>query len=234
MFTAVLHIWHQPRRRSEHRTAPRGKKNRRDSSCRSRHLFKKYGAAAGGARYGILVFARAGQIFSTFLGGFPVNKRGSGGGGIKTRSVFRDAIPRWRFANFADAGKVGRPQAKSPRPFLKPVKRADNIRPYGNRMPDTEGGCYPPHPQKENYPQRAATGRSYAKQESPKAREKVPFVQSFSYGRRSETKFRTKFFAKLSFKKAGKKAGAPAGPGHGNSRRSHKIMEKQPQRLSGA
>ena len=54
--------------------------------------------------------------------------------------------------------------------------------------------------------------------------------EKLSGGRRGETKFRTTFFAKLSFKKAG----APAGPGHGNSRRSHKIMEKQPQRLSGA
>ena len=39
--------------------------------------------------------------------------RGSGGGGIKTRSVFRDAVPRWRFAYFADAGKVGRPAGRN-------------------------------------------------------------------------------------------------------------------------
>ena len=44
---------------------------------------------------------------------------------------------------------------------------------------------------------------SYAKKESPKARETVPFPQSFSYGRRGEAQLRTKFFAPLSFKKAG-------------------------------
>ena len=60
-----------------------------------------------------------------------------------------------------------------------------------------------PHPKKENCPQQAATGRPYAKKESPKARETVPFTESFSYGRRRETKFPAKFFAKLSFKKAG-------------------------------
>ena len=106
--------------------------------------------------------------------------------------------PRRRFAYFADAGKVGRPVGRnypySPAgeiptyPFRNLTKRADDIRPY---------------PKEKNCPQRAAAGRPYAKKESPKARETVPFTESFSYGRRRETKFPAKFFAKLSFKKAG-------------------------------
>ncbi len=51
---------------------------RRDCSCRSKYLFKQHGAKAGGARSSILSFSRAGQIFSTPLGGSPVNRRGSG------------------------------------------------------------------------------------------------------------------------------------------------------------
>ena len=79
--------------------------------------------------------------------------RGSGGGGIKTRSVFRDAVPRRRFAYFADAGKVGRPAGRnyppSPStdkiptyPFRSLTKRADNIRPYEGSQP-----CYGGRPQ---------------------------------------------------------------------------------------
>ena len=54
------------------------------------------------------------------LDGSPVKINGGPGrGGIKTRSVFPDAVPRRRFAYFADAGKVGRPQAKpSPTPSI--------------------------------------------------------------------------------------------------------------------
>ena len=78
---------------------------------------------------------------------------GPGGGGIKTRSVFPDAVPRWRFAYFADAGKVGRPAGRnyppSPStdkiptyPFRSLTKRADNIRPYEGSQP-----CYGGRPQ---------------------------------------------------------------------------------------
>ena len=67
----------------DHRTAPRGQGGRRDRSCRSTIPFNQHRAAAGGARNGILSFARAGQIFSTLLGGSPVKINGGpGGGGI--------------------------------------------------------------------------------------------------------------------------------------------------------
>ena len=46
VFTAILRILYQPWRRSNHRTATRGKKARRDRSCRSISLFKEHGAAA--------------------------------------------------------------------------------------------------------------------------------------------------------------------------------------------
>ena len=59
-----------------------------------------------------------------FLDGSYVKNRGSGGGGIKTRSVFPDAVPRWRFAYFADTGKVGRPGGRNhPPPNQHPKTR---------------------------------------------------------------------------------------------------------------
>ena len=76
VLTAILRILYQPRRRSNHRTAPRGQSIKRDRSCRSIRPFNQRGAAAGGTRSGILSFARAGQIFSTPFGGSPVEKQG--------------------------------------------------------------------------------------------------------------------------------------------------------------
>ena len=67
VFTVVLRIQHQPRRRSNHRTATRWMEARRDCSRRSKYLFKQHGAAAGGARNGILSFARAGWRYTAPL-----------------------------------------------------------------------------------------------------------------------------------------------------------------------
>ncbi len=78
MLTVVLRIRHQPRRRSNYRIAARGQNARRDSSCRSASLFNQYGAAAGGARNGVLSLP-APDGGTKPLGGSPVKKQGSGG-----------------------------------------------------------------------------------------------------------------------------------------------------------
>ena len=94
VFTAILRILYQPRRRSDHRTTREGKKSiRRDRSCRSIRPFNQRGAAAGGTRSGILSFARAGQIFSTPFGGSPVEKQGVRGRRDRALSNAREPPP---------------------------------------------------------------------------------------------------------------------------------------------
>ena len=140
MFTVVLRIQYQPRRRSDHRTATRGLRARRDSSCRGKYLFKKHGAAAGGARSGILSFSRAGWRYMAPWWLPRRKNRGSGGGGIKTRSVFPDAGPRRRFAYFADAGKVGRPAGRNhPHPPAGEIPTSPSA-----ACQSRAGGSYPP------------------------------------------------------------------------------------------
>ena len=120
-----------------------------------------------------------------------------GGRGIKTRSVFPAAFPRRRFAYFADAGKVGRPQAKSPcTQFFALTRRADeDIGPYeGERQQVVRGGrtlCTP------------------TKNRTCAADDHGPSPQPFPDERGGEAKLRRKFFAQLSFKKAGETAHIP-------------------------
>ena len=142
VFTAILRILYQPRRRIDHRTAPRGQKARRERSCRSIRPFNQRGAAAGGTRSGILSFARAGQIFSTPFGGSPVKKQGVRGRRDRALSNAREPPPAvfWfllhRCKRNSPAGEI--PQV----PFRNLAGRADgDIRPYGGeRQQVVRGG----------------------------------------------------------------------------------------------
>ena len=132
--TAGGPVWDRPLRErrqvtSSNGTAPRGLEVRRDCSCRSASLFEEHGAAAGGARSGILDFSRAGWILPAFLMVAPVKiKRGSGGGGIGHCQMpvsrprrFQGELPqrgkRWwpgPFGFFLIAEKETRPAGRNP------------------------------------------------------------------------------------------------------------------------
>ena len=142
MFTTVQRIRCQPRRQSDHRTAPRGQKTRRDRSCRSIRPFNQRGAAAGGTRSGILSFARAGQIFSTPFGGSPVEKQGVRGRRDRALSNAREPAPAV-FWFLLHRCKRNSPAGEIPFfTFWEMVGRADgDIGPYeGERQQVVRGG----------------------------------------------------------------------------------------------
>ena len=91
MLTVVLRIRHQPRRRSNYRIAARGQNARRDSSCRSASLFNQYGAAAGGARNGVLAFARAGWRYKAPW--WLPRRKNKGSGGRRDRALLNAREP---------------------------------------------------------------------------------------------------------------------------------------------